>query len=313
MTALRDAEDLAASRHGVITAAQCRKLGVAIGDVRGACRHGRWRRALHGVYLVERMVEDESVALAQAAVSSVPAGSVCVLQTAALLHRLAVPRSPGQLHVSVPPDQVRAQRRRDRTLRIHQLVHDRADRTAVAGVPCTTPVRTVADLILRMSRYDAVALLDSALQARLIDDVGQVEPLLRGRRGCIRARQWLGETAVAESPLETRVRLRCIDGGVPPSDLQYEVLDGDGVLLARADFAWRRQKLLVEADGEGPHGGPEALFHDRRRQNLLVAAGYRMLRFTWKDTLRPETIPAAVRAALARASYPADGRRRPAA
>ncbi|HEX7744900.1 MAG TPA: DUF559 domain-containing protein [Micromonosporaceae bacterium] len=95
------------------------------------------------------------------------------------------------------------------------------------------------------------------------------------------------------------MRLRCVDGKVAPDVLQHEVRDRDGYLLGVADLAWLRARVLAEADGRGPHGTPEAVLADRRRQNLLVNAGWTVLRFTWADTLRPDYIPYTVSGAIA--------------
>jgi len=78
-------------------------------------------------------------------------------------------------------------------------------------------------------------------------------------------------------------------------------MDDDGYLLGIGDLAWRRHRIIAEADGRGPHGLPEAVFADRRRQNRLVNAGWTVLRFTWQDTLRPDYIPWTVRQAMAAA------------
>ncbi len=64
--------------------------------------------------------------------------------------------------------------------------------------------------------------------------------------------------------LESRVRLRCLDDGLVPEDLQVGIRDEHAQLLARADTTFRRTApgalpLLLEADGRGPHDGPEAL------------------------------------------------------
>ncbi|MFF4877221.1 DUF559 domain-containing protein [Micromonospora sp. NPDC000668] len=105
----------------------------------------------------------------------------------------------------------------------------------------------------------------------------------------------------AQSPLETRARLRCVDGRVPPDALQLEVRDDDGYLLGIGDLGWRGPRIIAEADGRDVHGSPEAAFADRRRQNRLVNAGWTVLRFTWSDTLRPDYIPWTVRQAIAAA------------
>jgi hypothetical protein len=145
--------------------------------------------------------------------------------------------------------------------------------------------------------------LDSALNRRLLveEDLDLVRALMNGRRGARRARPWLAEAdGRAESPLETRVRLRAGDGGVPPDELQYRVRDRDGNIVAIADMAWTWARVVGEADGAEAHDSPVAVFRDRKRQNDIVRAGFIPLRFTWEDTLRPDYIPDMVRAAIAR-------------
>jgi hypothetical protein len=172
----------------------------------------------------------------------------------------------------------------------------------VDGLTVTTPARTIADLLLRVGRFTGVSLLDSALNQRLLapDDLDLVRAMLVGRRGAPRARPWFAEPdARAESPLETRVRLRAADGGVPPDELQYRVRDRHGNVVAIADMAWTRARVVGEADGADAHDNPVAVFRDRKRQNDIVNAGFVPLRFTWEDTLRVDYIPNVVRAAIA--------------
>ena len=60
--------------------------------------------------------------------------------------------------------------------------------------------------------------------------------------------------------------------------------------------------LIAEIDGREFHEAPEAVLHDRRRQNALLATGrVDLLRFTSADIAARDVIPATVRAALARA------------
>lgn len=53
--------------------------------------------------------------------------------------------------------------------------------------------------------------------------------------------------------------------------------------FARADILFAEIKLVVEVDGWSAHGSKDAFQRDRERQNRLIAAGYRVLRFTWQD------------------------------
>jgi hypothetical protein len=157
--------------------------------------------------------------------------------------------------------------------------------------------------MLAADRLAAVSALDSALHQGIVTerDLPDLDRLMARRRGAVNAREWIElADARAESPLETRVRLRCRDGGVPPDDLQAEVRGPDGKPIARVDLLWRGARLIGEADGAEFHDQPEAVFRDRQRQNLLINAGFRVLRFTWADTLDPGRVVQLVRQALAR-------------
>ena len=48
------------------------------------------------------------------------------------------------------------------------------------------------------------------------------------------------------------------------------------------DVVFRRQRLVIEIDGREFHSDREAFESDRRRQNLLVLNGWRVLRITWR-------------------------------
>lgn len=66
------------------------------------------------------------------------------------------------------------------------------------------------------------------------------------------------------------------------------------------DIGFPHQRLAVEIDGWEAHGGRQAFEQDRRRQNDLVLAGWRILRFTWDMLVRtPEVVVAEIRRALA--------------
>jgi hypothetical protein len=162
----------------------------------------------------------------------------------------------------------------------------------------------VPDAALQLSRPDALAVLDSALHLGLLDraQMWQAIDLAQHRRGIVELRA-LAELADgrAESGVESRVRLACIDGHVAPDELQYEVRTPEGHLVAIGDLAWLRalrRPLLGEADGVSIHSTPEAVYRDRFRGNALVAHGCDTIRFTYADSFRPSYIAATVKAAL---------------
>ncbi|SCG71068.1 Transcriptional regulator, AbiEi antitoxin, Type IV TA system [Micromonospora rifamycinica] len=294
---------VALGQDGMVTTTQALAAGLTRDHIRQLCRSGRWTRLSRGCFAPgggPPGATPDRVRI-RAAVTSLGPGAFAVLGSALELHGITGTRRHPAIHVSVPVDRPRPQRRTDSALVIHQLTVDPDDIVDVAGIPATSPLRTVTDLILRLGRYPAVSVLDSALNRGFVtpESLATVPALVRGRRGAPAARSHLGEAdGRAQSPLETWARLRCVDGGVPPDVLQLEVRDEDGHLLGLGDLAWRAARLIAETDGAGPHGTPEALFADRRRQNRLVNAGWRILRFTWSDALRPDYIPHTVRQAM---------------
>ena len=66
------------------------------------------------------------------------------------------------------------------------------------------------------------------------------------------------------------------------------------------DVAFPDIRLAIEVDGFAYHSGDERFQRDRSRQNLLIAAGWRVLRFTWADIEdRPEYVISSIHSLLA--------------
>ena len=81
------------------------------------------------------------------------------------------------------------------------------------------------------------------------------------------------------------------------------------------DFLWPPNKLIVETDGWETHGTRRAFEADRRRDQELTKAGYRVVRFTWRQVIDdPREVIDTLSALLAprppAASAPADPPRR---
>ncbi|MEV4462267.1 type IV toxin-antitoxin system AbiEi family antitoxin domain-containing protein [Micromonospora echinofusca] len=297
---------IAARQDGLVTRAQAMHVGLGRHEIDNLVKFGRWRRVARAVYLVDSKATEEASRrhLIRAALLSLGPRAHAVLGTAAELHGIAGLPPSDEIHVALPGTSARLARIREPGLVVHQIEHPAASVVRVGGMPATSPLCTVAEVIRRVGRYPAVSVLDSALNRRLITDADllSIPRLVRGRRGAVAARLHLGEAdGRAQSPLETRARLRCVDGKVPPDVLQIAVRDDDGHLLGIGDLGWRGSKVIAEADGRGPHDTPVAAYADRRRQNRLVNAGWTVLRFTWSDTLHPDYIPWTVREAIAAA------------
>ena len=154
------------------------------------------------------------------------------------------------------------------------------------------PVVALIQALPEWDRDTAVSVLDAGLnQARITPrDLEEVRCGVRGRRGAAKLGLWW--TLVdprAESPVETIARLKCLDAGLPRPELQVQIRDGDGAIIARGDFGWRRGDgtwVLVEIDGKSIHGRPEALYRDRSRQNAIALTGrHTQLRFTKREVV----------------------------
>jgi len=167
------------------------------------------------------------------------------------------------------------------------------------GHQTTSAVRTLADLGRRLPLVEAVAALDMALHERLVKSVDLRSWVCAHRRypGIRRLRRAveLAEPAT-ESVMETRLRLLLVMARLPRPQAQVSLYDDAGNFLGRPDFYYPLHGLALEYDGAQHR---ENLTGDNRRQNRLVDAGYRLLRFTAADVLSaPDSVVAPVRRAL---------------
>jgi very-short-patch-repair endonuclease len=65
------------------------------------------------------------------------------------------------------------------------------------------------------------------------------------------------------------------------------------------DFVWLEQKLVVQVDGYQFHGHRSAFERDRKKDQILIAAGYRVIRITWLQLQHePLRVAAVIAAAL---------------
>lgn len=159
------------------------------------------------------------------------------------------------------------------------------------GFPLVPPELALAQAVADVDRLTAVALMDSALNRRLINSRGlaRAHALIRGHRGAARTHGWWAEAdGRAASPAETVARLTCTDDGHPPDEVQLVVLDSRGTFLARVEFGWRLPDgrwLLVEVDGVDFHASPSAVLADFHRQNKVITAGTLLRRYSGSDAL----------------------------
>ena len=73
--------------------------------------------------------------------------------------------------------------------------------------------------------------------------------------------------------------------------------------MARVDFLFRAQRVVVEFDGAVKYGGPGtqgqlALVAEKRREDTIRRLGYVVVRLTWADLASPERVASLIRAAI---------------
>ena len=290
---------LAARQHAVVTLAQLTELGLTPSGVRKRVRRGRLHRVHRGVFAVGHpLVSVEGRWLA--AVLACGPGAVLSHRAAAALHGLRK-SSRTAIDVTAPRRTGRARTGID----VHRGDSLRAtDRTIVRGIPCTSVARTLLDLAEVTNRRGVERACDQAEVLRILD-VRAVEDALHrapGRRGApalaaVMAVHRIGE-ALTRSELEERFLSLCNANALPRPEVNAMLATADG--YPEVDFFWRGRCLVAEADGYGSHGTRRAFERDRARDRALLVAGFRVVRFTWRQvTEAPTEVAATLRALLA--------------
>jgi len=215
--------------------------------------------------------------------------------TAAWLHGIDVP--PCDPIEATLPKQAGVSARAGIAIRRSPLSD--VDVVEVRGMRVTSKVRTVTELCSRLSLVDAVVIADAALHNHHVrlEQLSAWATTNGGRRGIKRLRRvlTLAEPS-AESPMESRLRMVLVLGGLPRPKAQVPIKDGAGRFVGRPDLYYEEQRLGIEYDG-GMHR--DALAEDNRRQNRLLHAGVHLLRFTAGDVLgHPQVVLSQVRAML---------------
>jgi len=186
-------------------------------------------------------------------------------------------------------------------VRVYRTRLWRADeRTVLEGIAITTPARTLLDVACSAGRRDLEHGLARAARRGLAGPA-EVEAILDRyprRPGARLLRELVAGSngsALTRSEAEARF-LTLIRRAQLPRPHVNVAIEGHEV-----DFLWRRARLAVEIDGFRFHSSSGAFERDRRRDALLTAAGFRVVRVTWRQlTEEPEALLVRLARALAR-------------
>ena len=284
-----------ALRTGPFTYSEARTLGVSRRQLRGAA----YRRLGAGLYRWVGLTESPQLVLGAVA-RRLPPGAAFSGRTAAWLHGLDVaPCDPIEVTI---PEPIGSGHRAGLSVRRGALARDEIVRRR--GLPATSPFRTVVDLAGRDPLTEGVVAADMFLHAGLvsIDKLRTYVAEHPGAKGVARLRRVVDQAEPkAESPVETRLRMLLVLARLPRPEVQVSIHDGEGRFLGRPDLLYSKQRLAIEHDG-GNHR--DRMVDDNRRQNGLVGAGLRLLRFTAADLYgSPDLIAMQVRHELTHARH----------
>jgi very-short-patch-repair endonuclease len=182
-------------------------------------------------------------------------------------------------------------------VRNDQLAPDEV--TEVDGCTVTSAPRTAYDLARRLPLVEAVVAVDALAYAWEIVPA-DVLVLARRHLGSRGSRQLTDVLALsnglAESPMETRIRLALHFAGLPPPALQHPVGP------YRLDMAYPELMVAVEYDGRD-HLDPDRALRDLHRATYLGRLGWIVLRFRASVVLgQPRWLAATVGDTLRRAA-----------
>jgi very-short-patch-repair endonuclease len=294
MTQGSDIERLIRCQHGAVSRAQLRESGVSANTIDTWVRRGKLRRVLHGVYVTgapSLATRAHAVHLGQ------PEGVVSHL-AAANLWKMAVDE-PATVHFTVPLSCARTSP--VPWLRLFRRDTPRTRRSTVGGLPVTDVPRTVFDCLALLDDAACAALLDHATATLTSDRALRMRYLEEiGLRGSPRVAQHLASLVPGAASAPERLLAQ----GLQPAGLTGFLIN-EPVFGYIADFLDPARQLILEVDGYRTHGTWLAFQDDRTRQNVLVAHGYTVLRYTAHDVRTPlASILDEVADAVARTSQP---------
>ncbi len=189
---------------------------LSLGVSRKVLRGRRFRRLRRGVY-AEASLPDDLATRADAVLLVLPDAATFSHQTSAALRGLPVP-SDDLVHVTLPPDVPRPEL-------VGVCCHQRpVCRLRLGGRPITEPAQNLVELAEHLAFVDLVVAGDTMLRRSMVspEDLlpgAHTRARRRGRPISIRAAELVRPKV--DSPMETRVRLLLVLGGLPEPEPGY--------------------------------------------------------------------------------------------
>jgi hypothetical protein len=297
-------------RYGLFTTAEALVTGYTHSEIRNLVASGRWTRLRRGVLTAtadldharEHGNEHRVACLAVLLALGRPEAIVSHSSAARLWQVPSPADADGLVRVTDPH-----RWRRGEGYLMSRAPLWPADRWRTGPIRLTSAARTLVDCAREWPLDDAVVAMDAALLA------GRLTPADLAR-AVEAARSWPGASRAvraasladgrAESPLETRGRLRIVGAGLPTPQLQAEI-HARGRLVAVVDAWFDEAAVAVEFDGRVKYTDPwrdpgKVLWEEKRREDELRALDIRVMRVADDDVGRWAPTEARLRGLLAR-------------
>jgi very-short-patch-repair endonuclease len=278
----RPLEEVAARQHGVFALWQVRLSASA---VRSRVSRGKLHRIRRGVYSLSPVLTAEARFMA----AVLACGPHAVLSHRSAAHVWAIrPTSRPLFEVTVPHGAAKSKT----GIQVHEARHIKP--VLVDGIPCTSVARTIVDCAEILPLYSIENMIDRAEQLHLFD-LRAVEAELCGRHGA----KPLGRVLRRYRPDPgTRNRMERIMLGICRANDFPEPEVNVYVAGEERDFVWRDRRVIAETDGRERHDTTRQFEEDRRKDQTAIAAGWTVLRFTWRQIADEPARVAAVLAAV---------------
>jgi very-short-patch-repair endonuclease len=302
-TATRRLGRVAATQEGLVTTAQLRAAGLHGEAISRWVDTGRLHPLLRTVFALGHRAVGPRARL-RAVVLACGPGTVISHRSAAWLLGIRE-TNPVTVDVICPGQ---AGRKVD-GIRVHPVPYPAPSEVRLLhGIPCTTVSRAIVDLAGVQGLKELRETVEMAAANKLLD-VAEVEAVLDDgprRRGAPCLRQVLDEWrpvasiaryATVRSLFEAKLLPLIAKAGLPMPRVNAAVRTADRIL--EVDLLWPDQRFVVEADSRRHHALEVAFERDHRRDRELLAAGYEVLRVTWREVERePQAVIAVIRARL---------------
>ena len=288
---------IATAQGGSISRAQLLSAGLDDDAIDWRARNGWLYREHRGVYLVGH----EALApLAREQAALLAAGENAVISHSSAAVVWSVARHPGpDVHVTLTVGRRRS--------RLGLIVHrgpelEPHEIRQIQGLPVTSPARTLLDLAatgyLDLERAFADAHAQGLVKPyELAAAIERAGP----RRGVRALTALINDNAsgYTRSQAERLLRRLIREAALPEPrfNVRFQKYELDAV--------WPDQRLVLEVDGYSYHGHRAQFESDRRKDLALTAAGYTVIRVTWRQLCsEPLAVVAVIATALGRGRLP---------